>query len=137
MGLRFVGLIGAALLLTACASNPPTPPASSTQAAAVTDKPPPPAGQRRYKWSRASEAEVAAVLDEKFREAAKAYVQLKRDNQLMFCKNFKDIGSNVRRLHCITEAELRKQVEDSDDVRDQMRQTMGRCDITVGCSGGG
>jgi len=128
-------------LFAACATTPPAPatPAASAPAAAATnaDSKPVPPGQKRYKWSRASEAEVAAVLDRKFQEAAKAYVQLKRDDQVMFCKNYKDIGSNVRRLRCITEAELRKQVEDSDDVRQQMRHTMGKCDITVGCSGGG
>jgi hypothetical protein len=128
------------LLLSACAStpSPPVTPAS-TGAAPASDaqRPPPPPGQSRYKWSKATEGEVSAALDKKFQEAAKAFVQLKRDDQLMFCKNYKDIGSNVRRLHCITEAELRKQVEDSDQVRDQMRHTMGRCDITAGCSGGG
>ncbi len=48
-----------------------------------------------------------------------------------------EMGSAIRTLHCITEAELRKQVEDSDQVRDQMRHKMGKCDITVGCGAGG
>jgi hypothetical protein len=131
------------VLLSACASSPPPPATPAAAAATVANpasdaKPPPPPGQRRYKWSKATEAEVAAQLDKKFQEAAKAFVQLKRDDQLMFCKNYKDIGSNVRRLRCITEAELRKQVEDSDDMRDQMRQTMGRCTLgqKVACSAG-
>src|SRR5690242_14507800 len=96
-----------AALLGACATQPsptaPTANAPSTTNTTNASKPPPPPGQRRYKWSRASEAEVAAALDKKFQEAAKSFVQLKRDDQLMFCKNYRDIGSNVRRLHCITE----------------------------------
>src|SRR6185503_6874005 len=92
-------------LLCACASPPPSTPATGAAAASAPEaaKPPPPPGQKRYKWSKASEEEVAAALDKKFQQAAKQFVQLKRDNQLMFCKNYKDMGSNVRRLHCITE----------------------------------
>jgi hypothetical protein len=163
---RFAAVI-APLVLAACASAPAadapvaTPQAAvapattvapeATTAAPAADaataaapepapddtKPPPPPGQKRYKWSKATEAEVAAVLDRKFREAAKAFVQLKRNDQVMFCKKYREMGSSIRTLHCITEAELRKQVEDSDQVRDQMRHKMGKCDITVGCGAGG
>jgi hypothetical protein len=140
----------ATLLLAACASSPPppaapAPPAAETTGAAHTtaeitntrDEKQSPPGQRRYKWSRASEPEVAAQLDKKFLEVAKSYVQLKRDDQVMFCKKYKEMGSTIRTLHCITEAELRKQVEDSDQVREQMRHKMGKCDISSGCSAGG
>ena len=131
-----------ALVLAACAAQPPAPAPSAPAAAATNAAPPPadakpvPAGQKHYKWSKATEADVAAALDEKFREAAKAYVQLKRDDQVMFCKKYREIGSSIRTLHCITEAELRKQVEDSDELRDQMRHKMGKCDISSGCSAG-
>ena len=130
------------LILAACASPPPAaaPAASATTASA----PPPaaetaaPAGQTRYKWSRATEADVAAQLDKKFEEAAKSFVQLKRNDQLMFCKKYKEMGSTIRTLHCITEAELRKQVEDSDELRANMRNKMGRCTggQPVACSAG-
>jgi hypothetical protein len=119
-------------LLAACASTPPATPAANTEAAEKT-----PVGQTKHKWSMASEAEVAAELDRKFERAAKAFVKLKKDDQIMYCKSYKDMGSLIRTLHCITEAELRKQVEDSDQVRDQMRQKMGKCDITSGCGAGG
>jgi hypothetical protein len=138
-----LGLIVLTVLFGACASPPPaTPPASAPAAAPAPaaaadnrEKPAPP-GQTRYKWSMASEAEVAAVLDKKFQDAAKHFVQLKRNDQVMFCKRYRDMGSNIPTLHCITEAELRKQVEDSDQVRDQMRQRMGKCDISAGCGAG-
>lgn len=134
--------LAAWLCLGGCASTGPasSPPAGTT--ATVTtppagEKPPPPPGQKRYKWTRASEADIAAQLDEKFREVARSYVQLKRNDQVMFCKKYREMGSSIRTLHCITEAELRKQVEDSDQVREQMRHKMGKCDISSGCSAGG
>ena len=142
--IRIAGPV-AALLLASCASSPPppAPPESSSAATAAAASTSPadekqvPPGQRRYKWSRATEADIAAQLDKKFEEAAKSYVQLKRDDQVMFCKKYKEMGSTIRTLHCITEAELRKQVEDSDQVREQMRHKMGKCDIHSGCSAGG
>jgi hypothetical protein len=131
------------LLLGACASTtapPLTPPVAASASSAPApeeNRPPPPPGQTRYKWTRATEADVAAQLDKKFQEAAKSYVQLKRDDQLMFCKRYREMGSMIRTLHCITEAELRKQVEDSDQAREQMRHKMGKCDISSGCGAGG
>ena len=140
----------APILLAACASSaPPAAPAapapattSTTTTATATapseaERPPPPPGQKRYKWSKATEADIAAGLDKKFQEAAKRFVQLKRNDQLMFCKRYKDLGSSIATLHCITEAELRKQVEDSDEVRQQMRNRVGKCDLTSGCGAGG
>ena len=138
--IRALTILACVAAMCGCASQPTSQPAAATtvdatspNGSAQTKAPP---GQTRHKWTKASEAEVAKTLDEKFQEAAKAFVKLKRDDQVMFCKNYKDIGSNVRRLHCITEAELRKQVEDSDQLRDQMRQRMGRCDLSGGCGGG-
>jgi len=130
----------APLLLAACASSPPPGPATAASPATAPteeNRPPPPPGQTRYKWTKASEADVAAGLDKKFQEAAKRFVQLKRNDQLMFCKRYKDLGSSIATLHCITEAELRKQVEDSDEVRQQMRNRVGKCDLTSGCGAGG
>lgn len=130
------------LVLAACAAAPraaaPVTPATTDAASPPpADTKPAPPGQTRYQWSKATEAEVAAALEKKFQEAAKYYVRLKRNDQLMFCKRYREMGSSIRTLHCITEAELRKQVEDSDQVRDQMRHKMGKCDITVGCGAGG
>jgi hypothetical protein len=134
-------------MLGACSATPPAATAAASTpananadadapaAGAAAEKSAPP-GQRRYKWSKATEAEVAATLDKKFAEAAKQFVQLKRNDQLMFCKRYRDMGSNIPTLHCITEAELRKQVEDSDQVREQMRNRMGKCDIAAGCGAG-
>ena len=125
-------------ILAACASPPPAVATSETAAEAPAADKPAPAGQTHYKWSKATEADVAAQLDKKFDEAAKSFVQLKRNDQLMFCKKYKEMGSTIRTLHCITEAELRKQVEDSDELRANMRNRMGRCTggQPVACSAG-
>jgi len=150
VSLRAIGPIAFATILCACATppeSPPTPAASTTSAAnypaensAVSDnrEKAAPAGQTRYKWSRATEADVAAQLDKKFEEASKQFVRLKRNDQLMFCKKYKEMGSTIRTLHCITEAELRKQVEDSDELRANMRNRMGKCTggQPVACSAG-
>ena len=136
--MRFL-VVTTPLILAACTSSPPpaTPVAAipSTESATATEKAAP-AGQRRAKWSKATEAEVAKTLDQKFQEAAKSFVKLKRDDQVMFCKRYRDIGSMIPQLHCITEAELRKQVEDSDELRAQMQRKMGRCVLGAGCGGG-
>lgn len=129
-------IVVCASLLGACASTPPGTNTTVTNPVPA-NRPPPPPGQKRYKWSKATEAEVAASLEQKFQEAAKYYVKLKRDDQLMFCKRYREMGSSIRTLHCITEAELRQQVEDSDDVRDQIRNNVGKCALgqKVACSG--
>ena len=125
--------------LCACASTPPANPPTSSNAApsdtATSEKKSPP-GQARHKWTKANEAEVAKTLDEKFQEAAKTFVKLKRDDQVMYCKRYKDIGTLLPQMHCITEAELRKQIEDSDDLRGRMRSGMGRCALGAGCGAG-
>jgi hypothetical protein len=140
--IRTLTVVACVAALCACASKPPANPGiPATVAAAPTGESSTvekksPAGQTRHKWSKANEAEVAKTLDERFREAAKTFVKLKRDDQVMFCKRYRDIGSMIPQLHCITEAELRKQVEDSDELRDQVRRKVGRCDLTSGCGGG-
>jgi hypothetical protein len=119
-----------AALLAACATTTPSAPttANPASAAAAPDKQEKaPIGQKKHRWSMASEEEVAAELDRKFEQAAKSFVKLKRDDKIMYCKSYKEMGSMIRTLHCITEAELRKQVEDSDEARERMRQTMGKC----------
>jgi hypothetical protein len=150
VGLRAIGSIAFAAILCSCATRPENPPTPTASTTSVADSPaassiatdnrekPAPAGQTHYKWSRATEADVAAQLDKKFEEAAKSFVQLKRNDQLMFCKKYKEMGSTIRTLHCITEAELRKQVEDSDELRANMRNRMGKCTggQPVACSAG-
>jgi type IV pilus biogenesis protein CpaD/CtpE len=108
----------AAMALSACAAKPE----------AQTPEP---------KWDVATEEEVAKALDLAVAKAAKDYVQLKKDGVLMFCKRSREIGSNIPTLKCLTEAQLRTQVQNMTKYRDDMRQRSGRCTIGRGCDGGG
>ncbi len=113
-------------LLASCATAPT---ATESQAAATEAAP----DKAKPKWSMASEEEVAAKLDLEFEKAAKGYVKLKKDGVLMFCKRYKTIGSNIATIQCITEAELRQQVENMSKYRDDMRHRGGKCTHGVGC----
>jgi hypothetical protein len=54
---------------------------------------------------------------------------------LLFCKKRKEIGSNIATIQCITEAQLRNQVETMEDYR-QRRRDAAKCTHGVGCSAG-
>ena len=91
--------------------------------------------EKKPVWSVPTEQETAAALDKKFEEAAKSYVKLKKDGELLFCKRSKDIGSNLPTIKCITEAQLRNQVETMDDYRER-RRNAAKCTHGVGCGAG-
>src|SRR5690349_18001486 len=99
-------------LVAGCASKP--------QPAEPTDP------EKKPVWAVATEAETAEALERKFEEAAKSFVKLKKDGVLMFCKRYKDIGSNIPTIHCLTEAQLRAQVEKMEQYRDAQRWG-GKC----------
>jgi hypothetical protein len=82
------------------------------------------------------EADAAAQLEKKFQEAAKGYKIVQRDGKTMYCKKEKVIGSTIPTLQCITEAQLRLQVEQMDDLRQRMRNN-AHCTLGPGCSAGG
>jgi len=89
-------------------------------------------------WSVPTEEEVAAALDKKYLDAASDFVKLKKDGELRFCKRYREIGSSIARINCITEAELRTQVDNMTQYRDDMRNKMGKCVMGKGpngCSG--
>jgi hypothetical protein len=112
------------LLIASCASTPPD--AAKSPSADAKPKP---------VWSVPTEQETAAVLDKKFEETAKTYVKLKKDGVLLFCKRRKEIGSNLPSIQCLTEAQLRNQVETMDDYRERRRHA-AKCTHGVGCSAG-
>jgi hypothetical protein len=108
-------------LLAACATTPEPAPSE--------------APAKKPVWSAATEAETAAALDKKFQEAAKGYVKLKKDGVLLFCKKQREIGSNLPTIHCLTESQLRNQVETMEDYR-QRRRDAAKCTHGVGCGAG-
>ena len=102
------GLLISVLMLCACASSPADPKTSG-------------------RWTVATDQEVAARHDAKLFEAAKGLVWLKKDGELMFCKRYRDIGSNIPTTKCINEAQLRTRVENMTNYQDDMRNRAGKC----------
>jgi len=120
--------------VTGCASEPAapkSPPPAVAPAAAPTTSATlvSPAAEAR------TEADAAAQLEKKFQEAAKGYKVVQKDGKTMYCKKERVIGSTIPTLQCLTEAQLRLQVEQMDDLRERMRSG-ARCTIGPGCSGG-
>jgi len=138
------GLVVSVFWLSACASGPPDS-ANAAYAAAVSRDPAvreaasaQPAAGKKPVWSVPTEEEVAAALDKKYLDAASDFVKLKKDGELRFCKRYREIGSSIARINCITEAELRTQVDNMTQYRDDMRNKMGKCVMGKGpngCSG--
>jgi hypothetical protein len=123
-----LGLAAGSTLLAACASEPTTS-AAPVAAAAPAATPPSAAAT--------AEADTAANLEKRFQEAARSYKVVQKDGKTMYCKREKVMGSTIPTLQCITEAQLRNQVENTDELRQRMRNRAGGCVQTGGCSGGG
>ena len=92
---------------------------------------------RKPVWTVPTEEEVAAKLEKKYLDATKDFVKLKKDGELRFCKRYREIGSSIARINCITESEVRVQVDNMSQYRDDMRNKMGKCTRDVLCGGGG
>src|SRR4051794_33943696 len=88
------------VLLGACASQPAdTPPQASPQ-----------------------------QLEKKFQEAAKGYKVVQKDGKTLYCKREKVLGSTIPTMQCMSEAQLRLQVENMEELRGRMR-TGARCTL--------
>ena len=115
-----------ALLLTACSASPP-----AANEATISRS-----GGKGHDWKTVTEAEVAAEIDAHLIKPAKDFVKLRKDGEIVFCKRIREVGSNIPTLKCITQAQLRVQVEDMDQYRKGMR-TIGKCPLgPMGCSAG-
>jgi membrane-bound lytic murein transglycosylase B len=127
------------LLVAACASQPasqPAPAAASAPAAKAA-----PAASAAPAAAAASpeakpEADAAAALEKKFQEAARSYRAVQKDGKTLYCKKERPINSTIPRVQCITESQLRLQVEQMDEMRDGLRNS-SRCTMGAGCGGGG
>jgi len=135
------GLIICIGWLTACASGQPTDSATAAYAAATSQDAAArqastqTAGGKKPVWSVPSEAEVAASLEKKYLDATKDWVKLKKNDELMFCKRYREIGTSIPKINCITVSEVRVQVDNMEKYRDDMRNKSGKC--TFGAGGGG
>jgi hypothetical protein len=123
-----LGLAAGSALLGACASEPTSSAAPATAAAPATTPP---------SAAATAEADTAANLEKRFQEAARSYKIVQKDGKTMYCKREKVMGSTIPTLQCITEAQLRNQVENTDELRQRMRNRAGGCVQTGGCNGGG
>jgi len=123
-GLVFIG---------GCASDPA---AQKTPAAPVATPAPAAATPVSAAAEARPEADAAAALEKKFQEAAKGYKVVQKDGKTLYCKKERVIGSTIPTLQCMSEAQLRLQVEQMDDLRQRMRNS-SRCTLGPGCSSGG
>jgi hypothetical protein len=119
-----LGLAAGSALLAGCASQPAT---SAAPAATAAPAPAPAA-------AATAEADTAAGLEKKFQDAARSYKVVQKDGKTMYCKRERMIGSTIPTLQCITEAQLRNEVETADELRQRMRNRAG-CS-QAGCGGG-
>jgi Skp family chaperone for outer membrane proteins len=112
--------------LAACASSgtsaSPTP-AAKPASAPATAAPAQPAQ---------AEAEVASNLEKKFQDAAKSYKVVQKEGKTLYCKREKVIGSTLPTLVCMTEAQLRNQIETTEEQRKNMRNS-AKCTMGPGC----
>jgi len=121
-------------LVAACASSPAAAPAPAAPPVAA----PAPAAAPAAAASLESkpEADAATLAEKKFQEAARSYRMVQKDGKTMYCKKEKPINSTIPRMQCVTESQLRLEVEQMDEMRDRMRNS-GRCTRGPGCAGGG
>lgn len=113
-------------LLAACASQPPSDvpqPAAPPVAAAAAQEP-----------AAKTEQDTASAMERKFQEAARGYKVVERDGKTLYCKREKVIGSTIATMQCLTESQLRNQVETMEDMRERMR-SRAKCTLGRGCSG--
>ena len=66
---------------------------------------------------------------------------LKKNDELMFCKRWREIGTSIAKINCLTAAQVRTQVDNMDQYRDDMRNRSGKCTLGAGvgnapCSAG-
>ena len=106
-------LLAATALLGGCASPLPASPTADVQ----------------------PDGETAGLLEKKFQEAARSYKLVEKDGRRLYCKREKVIGSTIPTTQCLTEAQLRLQVENMDELRDRVR-TSNKCAL-LRTGGGG
>jgi hypothetical protein len=115
-------------LLAACASQP------AATDAPVAKAPAPVAAAAQPVPAAQTEGDTAAALEKKFQDAARGYKVVERDGKTLYCKREKVIGSTIPTMQCLTESQLRNQVENMDEMRERMRSG-SKCTLSRGCSG--
>ena len=123
------------LAIAACATEPvASQPAAAPTAAAAPAVAPVPAAAAT--GAAVAESDAASAMEKKFRDAARSYKVVQRDGKTLYCKREKVLGSTIPTLQCLTEAQLRIQVENTDEIKRRMNRGGGPCVQTGGCGGG-
>jgi hypothetical protein len=105
-----------AVMMSGCSARPP-----AADEATISRS-----GGKGHDWKKVTEAEVAAEIDAHLIDATKDFVKLRKDGEIVFCKSIREIGSNIPTLKCLTQAQVRSQVEAMDNYREKMR-AIGKC----------
>jgi len=119
-----------AAALAACASQPAAdaaPAKTPAQAAAPTST---------ASNAAVTEADTASAMEKRFQEAARSYKTVQKDGKTMYCKREKLIGTTIPTMNCITEAQLRNEVENMEEYRSRARNA-SKCTHGAGCGAGG
>jgi hypothetical protein len=131
--LPYLALSACVALLAACATSdleskaPPATPVTAVTAVPATAATTPAAQ---------TEGDTAVALEKKFQDAARGYKVVQRDGKTLYCKRERVIGTTIPTMQCLTESQLRNQVETMDEMRGRMRSN-GKCTLGVGCGAGG
>ena len=128
-----LSIVVAAAMLAACASQPAEQPAAAPAAKASTA---PAAAAVAADPARSTEGDTAASMEKKFQDAARSYKTVQKDGKTMYCKRERVIGSTIPTMQCLTETQLRNQVEATEELKNRMRRGGGPCVQTGGCAGG-
>jgi len=119
------------VVLAACASTPVTPAAAPANTATPATTPP-----TSTTAPAMTEAQTATLMEKKFQEAARGYKTVQKDGKTMYCKRERVIGTTIPTMQCMTESQLRRQVESTEELKNRMRRGGGPCVQTGGgCSG--
>lgn len=122
------------VIIAACATEPAASSAAPASVAATPAAAAVPAATPSD--AAAAETEAATGMEKKFRDAARSYKIVQRDGKTMYCKREKLISSTIPTMQCLTEAQLRLQVENTEELKRRMNRGGGPCVQTGGCGGG-
>ena len=126
-----VALGASTVIIAACATEPNASQVAAPAVAATPAVAPVPAAAPN--GAATAETEAASAMEKKFRDAARSYKVVQRDGKTLYCKREKVIGSTIPTMQCLTEAQLRIQVENTEELKRRMNRGGGPCVQTGGC----
>ncbi|HEY6125701.1 MAG TPA: hypothetical protein VIV63_13700 [Steroidobacteraceae bacterium] len=129
--LKTLSILIAAAAFAGCASQPAVDPAPAKAPVAAAAPASTPATN-----AAVTEADTATSMEKRFQEAARSYKTVQKDGKTMYCKRERVIGTTIPTMQCLTEAQLRNQVENMEEYRSRARNA-AKCTHGPGCGAGG